>query len=90
MEGGLAKAGVETISIWSDPKDDCSLFMCLGFFDKGGGRMLPIFWTLVSREMTNWWWFYNMFIVTDLFMGLGSFSFFSLKPPRILVGRLSL
>lgn len=41
VEGGLAKAGVETISIWSDPKDDCSLFMCLGFdptFHVAGAR----------------------------------------------------
>eukprot|EP00434_Breviolum_minutum_P001403 symbB.v1.2.001233.t1/scaffold63.1/size477159/4 len=29
VEGGLVKAGVETISIWSDPSDDCSLFMYL-------------------------------------------------------------
>eukprot|EP00435_Cladocopium_sp_Y103_P007434 s599_g2.t1 len=29
VEQGLAKAGVETISIWSDPMDDCALFMYL-------------------------------------------------------------
>ena len=27
VEQGLAKAGVETISIWSDPMDDCALYM---------------------------------------------------------------
>jgi hypothetical protein len=30
VEQGLAKAGVETISIWSDPMDDCALYMHLG------------------------------------------------------------
>lgn len=30
VEQGLAKAGVETISIWSDPMDDCALYMYLG------------------------------------------------------------
>merc|ERR1712039_953567 len=29
VEQGLAKRGVETISIWADPKDDCHLFMYL-------------------------------------------------------------
>ncbi|CAL1160203.1 unnamed protein product [Cladocopium goreaui] len=29
VEQGLAKAGVETISIWSDPMDDCALYMYL-------------------------------------------------------------
>ena len=27
VEKGLAAAGVETISIWSDPTDECSLYM---------------------------------------------------------------
>ena len=30
VEKGLAKVGVETISIWSDPSDDCALYMCFG------------------------------------------------------------
>mmetsp|Transcript_7070 Transcript_7070/g.11255 ORF Transcript_7070/g.11255 Transcript_7070/m.11255 type:complete len:165 (+) Transcript_7070:49-543(+) len=29
VEAGLAAAGVETISIWSDPDDECKLFMYL-------------------------------------------------------------
>ena len=63
MEGGLAKAGVETISIWSDPKDDCSLFMCLAAFlgPKVVGDVQ--FFVLKPQMMTNWWWFHNMFII---------------------------
>ncbi|CAE7529396.1 unnamed protein product [Symbiodinium natans] len=33
VEQGLAGSGVETISIWSDPKDECSLFMYLELAD---------------------------------------------------------
>merc|ERR1712176_486380 len=29
VEAGLAKHGVETISIWSDPDDECKLYMYL-------------------------------------------------------------
>eukprot|EP00913_Durusdinium_trenchii_P023057 g21649.t1 len=36
VEKGLAKVGVETISIWSDPSDDCALYMYLEMAEDAG------------------------------------------------------